>query len=375
MTAPSGSPESEIGAVAAEAARRLRRRSASYRRLSEESLAKRFRDLLKELLADGGSGRGRSRWGQARGGVAAWTGPGVDACDLLAAFAELRRGLHACACESDGARCPAALEEAAYAWLEAAAERLEQARGECLSATLRALPQTVLVIDGEGVVCYAHSRLRAELGLASAQLVGLSLEATLTPDLRRLFTDPDSVARALAEIAAAPRQAHEFVLPLHDGDALLLRSLPVSEHGHGASLVVVSVHALEALAAKAARARPAWAGASQAESDLVHSVADALAALRRLDALSSTVEREVERLPAPESPVASTGAAASVLLSRREHEVLRLLAEGLTSQEVGKRLFISPHTARVHVRRLMQKLDAKTRAEAVAIGFHQSLLP
>ncbi|HWQ24214.1 MAG TPA: response regulator transcription factor, partial [Gaiellaceae bacterium] len=54
------------------------------------------------------------------------------------------------------------------------------------------------------------------------------------------------------------------------------------------------------------------------------------------------------------------------LLSRRETEVLRLLAEGLSNRELAGRLFISPKTAEHHVSRILGKLGLRTRAEAAA---------
>jgi DNA-binding NarL/FixJ family response regulator len=61
-------------------------------------------------------------------------------------------------------------------------------------------------------------------------------------------------------------------------------------------------------------------------------------------------------------------------LTQREREVLRLLADGLTNEEIGKRLFISPETVRTHVRKAMAKLDADTRTQAVATALRQSLI-
>lgn len=57
-------------------------------------------------------------------------------------------------------------------------------------------------------------------------------------------------------------------------------------------------------------------------------------------------------------------------LTAREHEVLRLLAIGLTNAQIGTRLFISQDTVKTHVKRLMKKLGAHTRAEAGAI-YHE----
>jgi DNA-binding NarL/FixJ family response regulator len=62
------------------------------------------------------------------------------------------------------------------------------------------------------------------------------------------------------------------------------------------------------------------------------------------------------------------------VLTQREREVLRLLAEGLANEDIGKRLFISAETVRTHVRKAMDKLDADTRTQAVAKAIRQSLI-
>jgi DNA-binding NarL/FixJ family response regulator len=51
-------------------------------------------------------------------------------------------------------------------------------------------------------------------------------------------------------------------------------------------------------------------------------------------------------------------------LSRREREVLGLIAQGLTNKEIGQTLFISEATAKVHVRHILEKLGVRTRTEA-----------
>jgi DNA-binding NarL/FixJ family response regulator len=61
-------------------------------------------------------------------------------------------------------------------------------------------------------------------------------------------------------------------------------------------------------------------------------------------------------------------------VTQRERDVLRLLSEGLSNEEIGKRLFISPETVRTHVRKAMDKLDADTRTQAVATALRQSLI-
>jgi DNA-binding NarL/FixJ family response regulator len=61
-------------------------------------------------------------------------------------------------------------------------------------------------------------------------------------------------------------------------------------------------------------------------------------------------------------------------LTKREREVLRLLADGLTNEEIGKRLFLSPETVRTHVQKAMRRLEADTRTQAVAVALRQSLI-
>ena len=58
----------------------------------------------------------------------------------------------------------------------------------------------------------------------------------------------------------------------------------------------------------------------------------------------------------------------------REIEVLQLVSEGLANREIGQRLFLSEETVKSHVRHLLAKLQARSRAHAVAIGFRRGLV-
>ena len=58
----------------------------------------------------------------------------------------------------------------------------------------------------------------------------------------------------------------------------------------------------------------------------------------------------------------------------RELEVLQLISEGLVNREIGKALFLSEETVKSHVRHLLAKLQARSRAHAVAVGFRRGLL-
>jgi DNA-binding NarL/FixJ family response regulator len=61
-------------------------------------------------------------------------------------------------------------------------------------------------------------------------------------------------------------------------------------------------------------------------------------------------------------------------LTRREREVLQLLAEGLRKDEIALRMFISTKTVGTHLTNLSRKLDVHSQAQAVALAFREELV-
>ncbi len=61
-------------------------------------------------------------------------------------------------------------------------------------------------------------------------------------------------------------------------------------------------------------------------------------------------------------------------LSSREIEVLALISEGLGNREIGDRLFVSEETVKSHLRKILAKLRARSRAHAVALGIRRGLI-
>jgi DNA-binding NarL/FixJ family response regulator len=61
-------------------------------------------------------------------------------------------------------------------------------------------------------------------------------------------------------------------------------------------------------------------------------------------------------------------------LTDREREVMALVAEGLTNDEIAGRLFLSPATARTHVSRILQKLGARDRSQLVVLAYESGLV-
>jgi DNA-binding NarL/FixJ family response regulator len=61
-------------------------------------------------------------------------------------------------------------------------------------------------------------------------------------------------------------------------------------------------------------------------------------------------------------------------LTTRESEVLRLLADGLSQAEIAGRLFISSKTVATHIEHILEKLEVRSRAQAVAFAYREGLL-
>ena len=74
----------------------------------------------------------------------------------------------------------------------------------------------------------------------------------------------------------------------------------------------------------------------------------------------------------PSAPAPSRDVRAS--LTRRESEILALVAQGRTNGEIGRHLFISTKTVSVHVSNILGKLGASGRTEAAAIARRDGLL-
>lgn len=68
------------------------------------------------------------------------------------------------------------------------------------------------------------------------------------------------------------------------------------------------------------------------------------------------------------------GSLAGNSLSTREMEVLRCLAQGMTTTQISSELFISDNTVKTHVRHIMEKLEAANRAEAVSKAIQMGLI-
>ena len=91
------------------------------------------------------------------------------------------------------------------------------------------------------------------------------------------------------------------------------------------------------------------------------------------------VEKEVYITPVNTSNgngvIASEEELAKPGLSKRELEVLQLIAEGLSNQEIADRLFVSLNTIKTHSGRIFEKLDVKRRTQAIEKAKRLNLIP
>ncbi len=62
-------------------------------------------------------------------------------------------------------------------------------------------------------------------------------------------------------------------------------------------------------------------------------------------------------------------------ITRREHENLELIAQGLSNREIAEKLFVSESTVKTHSSRVFDKLGARRRTQAVQLGKEFGLLP
>jgi DNA-binding CsgD family transcriptional regulator len=86
------------------------------------------------------------------------------------------------------------------------------------------------------------------------------------------------------------------------------------------------------------------------------------------------VEKEIYKTPAAAFTI-NEDQLAKLGLSKRELEVLQLIAEGLSNQEIAARLFVSLNTIKTHSSRIFEKLDVKRRTQAIEKAKRLNLIP
>jgi ATP/maltotriose-dependent transcriptional regulator MalT len=99
--------------------------------------------------------------------------------------------------------------------------------------------------------------------------------------------------------------------------------------------------------------------------------------MRRLGArpLAARLAEELEALGEPAEERRSTDSAARTGLTRRQKEIVRLLKAGLTNKEIARKLYLSSRTVDMHVSNILERLNSRTRTEAVRKASDLGLVP
>ena len=197
--------------------------------------------------------------------------------------------------------------------------------------------------------------------------------------IRLLIAASSAVVRAGLEALAASNPAIELTGSFTDLSSVeelrpdvILTALPVDE------LPLPADGSTPAIVLLSGQAQPAWTRDAlrlgvRAVLPRDASAGEILAAVEAAASGLAVVDpRDLEGLLSS-SPAAAVAAEAPVL-TPRELEALRMMAEGAANKAIAWKLHISEHTAKFHVASILNKLNASTRAEAVAIGIRKGLI-
>ncbi len=88
--------------------------------------------------------------------------------------------------------------------------------------------------------------------------------------------------------------------------------------------------------------------------------------------IRAAFEQNVGTPPSNDAEPLATGF--NIALTRREQEILALIANGKTNQEIAQMLYIAPGTVRVHVHTILQKLEVRDRTQAAVIAIQRKLV-
>lgn len=95
---------------------------------------------------------------------------------------------------------------------------------------------------------------------------------------------------------------------------------------------------------------------------------------RRLSQPKLRVEAKTEFLIQGPSPDINEAEIGRLGISKREYEVLELIAEGFSNREIAEKLFVSDSTVKTHISNLFSKLDVRRRTQAVQIAKQRQII-
>lgn len=205
-------------------------------------------------------------------------------------------------------------------------------------------PTTVLLVDDHELIRTGLAGVfdleddMTVVGEAATLAEGMRMYAELRPDV--VVTD----------------------LQLQDGTGLdLVRQ--VRRESDTVGLIVLTMHAGDAqIFASMESGASGFVGKDAPARDVVRAARHA--ALSPRSFVSAGLAQAMARRVSPES----------MRLSDREHEVLNLLADGLSAAAIGERLYLSESTAKSHIAKIYQRLGAQNRAQALVTAMRTGLL-
>lgn len=215
-------------------------------------------------------------------------------------------------------------------------------------------PVRVLLIDDD-----PHIRLVIAQELLSDMRINLVAQASTMKEGRRLI-DLHEFDVMLVDLSLGDGSGFDLIEQMKTmrpmAEAVVISTMEDAQH---------ALHAFE-LGATGYLVKNSWFGSfSQAVLQVVNGGASITPSLARR--LLSKFNHTQESGP----PIPYTGSDKEKdkgKLSEREKEVLRLVASGYTSPEIGSRLAISGHTVNTHIKNIYRKLDVRTRAQAVSFA-------
>jgi DNA-binding NarL/FixJ family response regulator len=200
---------------------------------------------------------------------------------------------------------------------------------------------------------------------------GLRMIVDATPDLE-VVGEAATGQEAVRLAANADVVLMDIRMP--DLDGLAATRMITSDTALAATRVLIlTTFEIDEYVFQALRAGASGFLGKSADPDEVRAAIRTIAAGDALLSAAATRSLIAQFLAAPERTGASSAQRLAVLTDR-EREVLALVAEGMSNEEIAQHLVVSPSTAKTHVNRAMAKLGARDRAQLVVIAYQSGLV-
>ncbi|MFD4837450.1 LuxR C-terminal-related transcriptional regulator [Achromobacter sp. NPDC058515] len=216
-----------------------------------------------------------------------------------------------------------------------------------------ALPAPVLLVEDEPLVCRRLEGLLLQLGYQPDALIYASSLAEA-----RACLAGQPVALALVDLGLPDGSGIDLIAEMHAGDP-------------GLAILVISAWCTEDAILSALRAGAT--GYVLKERDDMEVALSIRSVLRGGAPIDPFVARRIIEELRPR-PAEQAGTATGEILSPRESQILRLVAEGLGNREIAEQLHLSRYTVECHIKHIYRKLAVSSRTRAVHAARSRGLL-